>query len=110
MLVCKSKIFFALLLVCGMCTSCKNPHKMAHLWARGMPNYGDNNDWQKGWDDACATMTSIGAAGWFRSLPTRLDGWKMTGKSPEISNGDLYYKGFIQGREHCFYELDYWSL
>ena len=46
-------------------------------------------------------------------MPTKFDGWKMTGKSPdgsphqEIKDAPLYRKGFGDGSEMCFYYYDW---
>ncbi len=74
-----------------------------------------------GFNDGCQTFTGIMAGGWQRTLPHRVDGWKLTGKNPKDPSRphptintkeklEIYQNAFDEGMEHCTYEYDWWVL
>lgn|GEM_PF-5887158 len=75
------------------------------------------NDFTTGFNDGCQTVLVL-TSGAFQLLPTKIDGWKLTGKNPngtntphpEIKDANLYDTGFGEGFETCFYYYDWNSL
>ena len=88
------------------------PYKLAIINSKGLPyakGDGTDTEYNYGFEDGCQTMVSLGSIGWNRGIASRVDGWKLTGKHPSLKMGSLYYKGFVDGREHCFYAIEWWS-
>ena len=103
-------IYAVLLLLLQACNPMPNgwgPWYKPRFWhMKGAPQYPADNPYQMGFRDGCQTHTTISAGGLQRSLPTRVDGWKLTGRDSSVTNVELYRTGFDDGREHCLYYHD----
>ena len=71
------------------------------------------SDYQKGYNAGCQTSISEVGEGISRAVPIDIDGWKMTGKSPnggkheQIKRAPAYFKGWFDGLEFCSYYADF---
>ena len=76
-------------------------HTIADPVAPFMRNLPKGNDsYSVGFRDGCETFLGAVGAGMMRTLPTHVDGWKMT-------EDQLYARGWSDGGTYCTFYLDW---